>query len=102
MGTNDGLTSGKIIPEYSDMHSITSFLINGSPPARSINDTPISSASEKILFQDSFVSCPLSILSEHSRTCYILPSERQLFKLAKNTNAKKEDDEVYFEDNQEG
>lgn len=44
----------------------TSFLINGSPPARSINDTPISSASEKILFQDSFVNCPLSMLSEHS------------------------------------
>ena len=30
----------------------------------------------------------------------ILQAERQLFKLAKNTNAKKEDDEVYFEDNE--
>ena len=45
MGTNDGLTSGKRIPEY---------------------------------------------------------SVAQLFKLAKNINAKKEDDEVYFVDNQEG
>ena len=43
MGTNDGLTNGKRIPEY---------------------------------------------------------SVAQLFKLAKNTNAKKEDDEVYFEDNE--
>ena len=28
------------------------------------------------------------------------PQSAQLFKLAKNTNAKKEDDEVYFEDNE--
>ena len=38
------------------------------------------------------------LVSTFSRTCYILQAERQLLKLAKNTNAKKEDDEVYFED----
>ena len=34
------------------------------------------------------------MVSTFSRTCYILQAERQLFKLAKNTNAKKEDDKV--------
>lgn len=38
------------------------------------------------------------LVSTISRACYILQAERQLLKLAKNTNAKKEDDEVYFED----